>query len=208
MSENILEKTRILPVVVIEDSEDAVPLGEALIEGGIHAIEVTFRTTAAAASIRAIRERLPEMTVSSGTVITADQAKQAIDSGAQFGLAPGLDTEIVSIFSQAGLPFVPGVMTPTDVQAALKADCRHLKFFPAEAAGGLSLLKSLIAPFKSTGVRFCPTGGIKPANMEEYLALPQVFAIGGTWLATPRQIQEKDWQTITEQARTALERCP
>lgn len=195
-------------MVVIEDSEDAVPLGEALIEGGIHAIEVTFRTTAAAASIRAIRERLPEMTVSSGTVITADQAKQAIDSGAQFGLAPGLDTEIVSIFSQAGLPFVPGVMTPTDVQAALKADCRHLKFFPAEAAGGLSLLKSLIAPFKSTGVRFCPTGGIKPANMEEYLALPQVFAIGGTWLATPRQIQEKDWQTITEQARTALERCP
>jgi len=201
---NILETSRILPVVVIERREDAVPLAEAILAGGLGAIEVTFRTDAAADAIRAIREKLPEMIVSAGTVVTPDQAKRAIDAGAQFGLAPGFDAEIVESFKAAGLPFVPGVMTPTDVQAALKSGCTHLKFFPAEAAGGLPLLKSLIAPFKSMGVRFCPTGGLKLGNMGDYLALPQVFAIGGTWLAKPEQISAGEWSAITSQVKEAV----
>ncbi len=200
----MLETSRILPVVVIENANDAVPLAEAILAGGLSAIEVTFRTDAAADAIKAIREKLPEMIVSAGTVVTPDQAKRAIDAGAQFGLAPGFDADIVKQFQSAGLPFVPGVMTPTDIQSALKSNCTHLKFFPAEAAGGLSLLKSLIAPFKSMGVRFCPTGGLKPSNMADYLALPQVFAIGGTWLAKPEQIANGQWDVITAQVKDAV----
>lgn len=204
---SILETSPILPVVVIEDADNAVPLAEALLAGGLGAIEVTFRSDAAADAISRIRKELPEMIVSAGTVVTEEQAKRAIDAGAQFGLAPGVDPETVAIFKAAGLPFIPGVMTPTDIQVALKAGCTHLKFFPAEAAGGLPLLKSLAAPYKSRGVKFCPTGGLKPANMGDYLALPEVFAIGGTWLATAAQIKGKQWADITAQVKDAMENC-
>lgn len=200
-----LESSPILPVVVLEDAQKALPLAEALLEGGITGIEVTFRTKAAAAAIASIRSSLPEMVVSAGTVVTKEQAQAAIDSGAQFGLAPGLDPEIVEIFHSVGLPFVPGIMTPTDVQGALKIGCRHLKFFPAEAAGGLPLLRSLAAPFRSFEVRFCPTGGLNPGNVGSYLAVDEVFAIGGTWIATAGLINQNAWREITDLAREAVQ---
>ncbi len=204
MDQQVLHSSRILPVVVIDDADTAVPLAETLLDAGLGAIEVTFRTPAAAAAIASIRKTLPDIVVSAGTVLTPEQAKRAIDAGAQFGLAPGIDQEIIAIFQAESLPFVPGVMTPSDVQAALKLGCTHLKFFPAEAAGGLPLLKSLIAPFKSSGCRFCPTGGLKQSNMSDYLAVPEVFAIGGTWLATPAQISNRQWEDIKVQAQTAV----
>lgn len=204
MQTHLLESSSILPVVVINHARDAVPLAKALLAGGLKAVEVTFRTEAAADAIVAIRAELPEMIVSAGTVVTPEQAQRALAAGAQFGLAPGFDAEVVSIFQEADRPFVPGVMTPTDVQNALKAGCSHVKFFPAEAVGGTTLLKSLIAPFKATGIKFCPTGGLKPSNMKEYLSIAQVFAIGGTWLAKPEQIEAQDWHTISQQVKEAL----
>ena len=204
MNTDILESSPILPVIAIDDAANALPLAEALVAGGISAIEVTFRTDAAVESISTIREKLPEMIVSAGTVVTLEQAQKAIDAGAQFGLAPGLDADVVALFNKAGLSFIPGVMTPSEVQAALKLGCHHMKFFPAEAAGGLPLLKSLIAPFKSHGVKFCPTGGVKPSNMADYLSLEEVFAVGGTWLATPAQINAGDWSSIEEQVKIAM----
>ncbi|MCH2156508.1 MAG: bifunctional 4-hydroxy-2-oxoglutarate aldolase/2-dehydro-3-deoxy-phosphogluconate aldolase [Opitutales bacterium] len=208
MDKDILKKSRILPVIVIEDAQDAVPLAEALLAGGLSAIEVTFRTTAAAESIRLIRDNVPEMTVSAGTVLTLDQAQAALDSGAQFCLSPGLDSEVVTYVLERSIPFVPGVMTPSEVQAALKLDCQHLKFFPAGAAGGVKMLKSIAAPFKSMGVQFCPTGGLNLENMAEYLALSEVFTIGGSWLAPSAQIAAGDWTGITENVRAAVDQIP
>ena len=202
---SILEKNKILPVIVLNDVSEALPVAEALLAGGIQAIEVTFRTEAAAGSIKAIREKLPEMTVAAGTVVTLEQAKRAIDAGSQFCLAPGTDPEVVAYSHSLDIPFIPGVMTPSDVQLANKLGCSHLKFFPAEAAGGVPLLKSLIAPYKSLGLKFCPTGGVKPGNLSSYLSIPEIFAVGGTWLATPQLINDGAWSTITENSKTALE---
>lgn len=205
----MLEKLNspIIPVIVIDDANDALPLAEALLKGGLNVIEITFRTAAAAESIARIAKALPEMLVGAGTVITPEQAKRAIDSGSKFGLAPGLDTETVQYFNEQGVPFIPGVMTPSEIQEALKAGCKYMKFFPAGNAGGPSMLKALTAPYASSGVKFCPTGGVSLENMNDYLAIPQVFTVGGSWLATKHQITEKRWETITDQVKTALERA-
>jgi 2-dehydro-3-deoxyphosphogluconate aldolase/(4S)-4-hydroxy-2-oxoglutarate aldolase len=136
--------------------------------------------------------------------VTPEQAKIAIDSGSKFGLAPGTDTETIAYFKERDIPFIPGIMTPSDIQAAIKAGCEHLKFFPAGAAGGPKLLKAMAAPYASLGVKFCPTGGVSLDNMNEYLSIPEVFAIGGSWLATKAQISNKDWSTITTQVKQAL----
>ena len=194
----------IVPVIEIEDSENAVPLAEALLAGGLDVIEITFRTASAADSISRICKALPEFKTGAGTVVTLDQAKAAIDSGAQFGLAPGLDPETVEFFNAAGVPFIPGVMTPSGIQQALKLDCRYLKFFPAEAAGGVKMLKSMSAPYANAGLKFCPTGGLNLDNMHSYLNLSQVFAIGGSWLATQQDIAAKDWAGITAKVKAAL----
>ncbi len=199
-----LHKFPVIPVIVLDDANDAVPLAEALLEGGLNIIEVTFRTAAAAESIERIAKAFPEMQVGAGTVVTLDQAKCAIDSGSKFGLAPGTDPETIAYFKAQDIPFIPGIMTPSDIQSAVKAGCTSLKFFPAGAAGGPKLLKAMAAPYANLGVKFCPTGGVSLDNMNDYLSMPEVFAIGGSWLATKAQIQAKDWGSITQQVKDAL----
>lgn len=194
----------IIPVIVLDDVADAKPLANALLEGGLNIIEVTFRTAAAAGAIEAIANEFPEMLVGAGTVVTPQQAKIAIDSGSKFGLAPGTDPETIAYFKKRDVPFIPGIMSPSDIQTAIKAGCQHLKFFPAGAAGGPKLLKAMAAPYSNLGVKFCPTGGVSLDNMNDYLSIPEVFAIGGSWLATKAQIAAKDWKTITAQVKGAL----
>ncbi|MGB0416832.1 MAG: bifunctional 4-hydroxy-2-oxoglutarate aldolase/2-dehydro-3-deoxy-phosphogluconate aldolase [Coraliomargarita sp.] len=202
-----LDQFPVIPVIVIDDANDAEPLAEALIQGGLNIIEVTFRTAAAADAIERIAKAFPEMIVGAGTVVTPEQAKRAIDAGSKFGLAPGTDPETIAYFKEQGVPFIPGVMTPSDIQAAVKAGCQHLKFFPAGAAGGPKLLKAMSAPYANLGVKFCPTGGVSLENMLDYLAMPEVFAIGGSWLASKAQIAAKDWGVITQQVQDALARA-
>lgn len=194
----------IIPVIVIDDVADAKPLANALLEGGLNIIEVTFRTAAAADAIEAITNAFPEMLVGAGTVVTPEQAKIAVGCGSKFGLAPGTDPDIINYFRKNGVPFIPGIMTPSDIQSAVKAGCRDLKFFPAGAAGGPKLLKAMAAPYANLGIKFCPTGGISPDNMNDYLSIPEVFAIGGSWLATKAQIKAKEWDKITAQVKEAL----
>jgi 2-dehydro-3-deoxyphosphogluconate aldolase/(4S)-4-hydroxy-2-oxoglutarate aldolase len=197
----------ILPVIVIDDAERAVPLAEALLAGGLDSIEITFRTDAAADAIRRIRETLPEMCVGAGTVLRLDQVKRALDAGTQFALAPGLNEKIVRECRGAALPFIPGVMTPSEIDCAYELGCRHMKFFPAETAGGPAALKAMNAPFKHLKIRYCPTGVVTLKNMGDYLALDEIFAIGGSWLATREQIAEKRWALITDQVKAALEKA-
>lgn len=204
MIERILSK-RIVPVVVLDDAENAEPLAEALLEAGLDLIEVTFRTEAAEASIRRIAARYTDMLLGAGTLLTGEQVRRARDAGAVFGLAPGLNPEVVACAKEAGLQFSPGVMTPSEVEQALTLDCKLLKFFPAEAAGGVKMLKSLAGPYAHTGVKFTPTGGVSADNMQDYLKLPVVAAIGGSWMVSPALIREKNWAEITRLTKEALE---
>lgn len=202
-----LTQNPVIPVIVIEDENDAEPLAEALIEGGLNAIEVTFRTAAAPAALARIVRKFPEMLVGAGTVVTREQAQQCLDLGVSFGVAPGFNPETVRLFRENGVPFIPGVLSPTEIEAAYGQGCSLLKFFPAGAAGGPKMLRALTGPYGSLGVRFCPTGGVSLDNMNEYLSLPEVFAVGGSWLASKRQIADKQWSVITEQTREALSRA-
>jgi 2-dehydro-3-deoxyphosphogluconate aldolase/(4S)-4-hydroxy-2-oxoglutarate aldolase len=201
---NELLKRPIIPVIVIEDAADAVPLADALLAGGMDVIEITFRTAAAADAIRAIRQARPDMLVGAGTVVTTEQADRALAAGVSFGLAPGLNPRTVKTFQDAGTLFIPGVMSPSEIEQGLEFGCKLLKFFPAGAAGGVPMLKALGGPYASQGLQFCPTGGINLENMNDYLSLPIVSAIGGSWLATKQQIADKDWERITNQAKAAL----
>jgi 2-dehydro-3-deoxyphosphogluconate aldolase / (4S)-4-hydroxy-2-oxoglutarate aldolase len=191
----------VLPVIAIEHAEDAAPLAQALITGGLPCVEITFRTPAAEDAIRVISQQFPAMLVGGGTVLTISQARKAIQAGADFIVTPGLDPEVVSFCQQMEIPIFPGVMTPTELQQALNLGCTVMKFFPAEAAGGKPFLQALSGPFKQ--VQFIPLGGISPANMGEYLALPQVLAVGGTWLAKQEQITAGDFAGIEQRAREA-----
>ncbi len=203
---DILKERPVIPVIVIDDARRAESLAEALLKGGIDVIEITFRTAAAAEAIQRIRRAFPEMLVGAGTILTVEQAQQALDSGIYFGLAPGLNPTIVNYFQAKRTHFVPGVMTPSEVEQGLELGCEQLKFFPAEAAGGVKMLKALEGPYAGRGVNFCPTGGISLENMSDYLALKTVSNIGGTWLATKQQISEGNWAAITCQAKQALDK--
>jgi len=202
-----LTRHPVIPVIVIEDENDAEPLAEALLAGGLDLVEVTLRTAAAAAALGRIIRGFPEMLVGAGTVVTPEQAKRCLDLGVSFGVAPGFNPATVRLFEQQGVPFMPGVLSPSEVESAFAHGCTLLKFFPAEAAGGPKMLRALVAPYESLGIRFCPTGGVSADNMKEYLSLPQVFAVGGSWLASKRQIAEKQWSVITRQTREALSRA-
>ena len=204
MIDRILAK-RIVPVVVLDSVESAEPLAAALLAGGLDIMEVTFRTAAAEESIRRIAARFPEMLLGAGTLLEKDQVRRAKDAGAVFGLAPGLNPEIVGLAKEIGLQFSPGVMTPSDVELAISLGCKLLKFFPAEAAGGVAMLKSLAGPYGHTGVRFIPTGGVSSGNLSEYLKLPIVAAIGGSWMVDKQLVNEGRWSEITRITREALE---
>ena len=194
MIDRILAK-RIVPVVVLDSVESAEPLAAALLAGGLDIMEVTFRIAA----------RFPEMLLGAGTLLEKDQVRRAKDAGAVFGLAPGLNPEIVGFAKEIGLQFPPGVMTPSDVELAISLGCKLLKFFPAEAAGGVAMLKSLAGPYGHTGVRFIPTGGVSAGNLSEYLKLPIVAAIGGSWMIDKQLVNEGRWSEITRITREALE---
>jgi 2-dehydro-3-deoxyphosphogluconate aldolase/(4S)-4-hydroxy-2-oxoglutarate aldolase len=195
---------RLFCVAVIDRPDDAVPLAEALLAGGLNVLEVTFRTGGAADAIARIRKSLPEARVGAGTLLTPYQVQQAADAGAQFGVSPGLNEAVLGAAATCGLPFFPGVMTPTEVDRALYLKCRRLKFFPAEACGGVAMLKALAGPFAHTGVQFIPTGGITAATLAGYLALPSVAAVGGSWMAERKLVAERAWAKITALTAEAM----
>ncbi len=195
---------RIVPVVVVDRAEQAEPLAEALLRGGLAVMEITFRTAAAAEAIRRIAARYPEVCVGAGTLLTAEQIARAADAGASFGVAPGFNPANVKRARELGLPFVPGVMTPSEIEAAMALGLQTLKFFPAEAAGGVAMLKALAGPYAHTGVKFVPTGGISARNMAGYLALPVVAAIGGSWMVEKTLVTEARWDEVARLTREAL----
>ena len=203
ITDRILAK-RIVPVVVLDSADSAEPLAEALLAGGLDIMEITFRTAAAEESIRRISSRFPEILLGAGTLLDRDQVLRARAAGAVFGLAPGLNPEIIAAANDAGLNFSPGVMTPSEVEQALSLGCKLLKFFPAEAAGGVAMLKSLAGPYAHTGVRFIPTGGVTTANLASYLKVPVVAAIGGSWMVDKALVNSGNWPEITRLTREAL----
>ena len=182
MLSDTLKKIRIVPVLVAESVDAGLKNCETLCANGLPAAEITFRTAAAEALIREASKRFPEMTIGAGTVLNVADLHRAADAGARFAVAPGFNPTVVREALKSGIDFIPGVLTPGEIEQALELGLRLLKFFPAEAAGGATMLKALYAPYKHLGVSFMPTGGVKIANVEEYLALPAVAAVGGTWL--------------------------
>ena len=198
-------RERVVPVITLTDAAYAVPLAQALAEGGIHLLELPLRTPAALEAIRRVRAEVPGTVVGAGTVLTPAQVQEAIEVGAQFGVAPGLNESVVRAAGDAGLPFVPGVITASEIEHALSLDCRLLKFFPAEPSGGVQLLKNVAAPFLHTGVRFIPLGGLTPERAGDYLSLAAVAAIGGSWLADNETMARGDWATVTTRARQVME---
>jgi 2-dehydro-3-deoxyphosphogluconate aldolase / (4S)-4-hydroxy-2-oxoglutarate aldolase len=195
----------VVPVIAIEEVEAALPLADALLAGGLPVVEITFRTAAAAEAIRRIARERPQLAVGAGTVLTPANLEAAQASGAAFAVAPGLNPQIVSQARQMGLPFVPGVATPSDIEQGLALGCMLLKFFPAEPLGGVPMIEALSAPYKHTGVRFMPTGGVNPGNLESYLKLGTVAAVGGTWIAKKEDLAAGKWADIRQRCQAALE---
>jgi len=199
-----LREYGVVPVVAVDTPDDGLRLCEALVAGGLPVAEITFRTDAAEATIRAASRAFPEVILGAGTVLTAEQLQRAMDSGARFAVAPGCNPAVVRAAVEADFSFAPGVCTPSDVELALSLGVRTLKFFPAEAIGGIKMLKALIGPYGHLGIEFCPTGGVNPDNMLSYLALPEVAFVGGTWLAKKDMIAAGQWDRITELAQVAV----
>ena len=203
---NIVEtlgKAGIIPVIVIENEEQAVPLAKALVKGGLPVLEVTFRTKAAAAAIAAIRREVPDAIVGAGTILTVEQLRAAKTAGAVFGVAPGFDPVVIAEAKAQDLPFCPGIATASELSQALTAGCGMVKFFPAEAAGGVKMIKNLLGAFRFTGVKFMPTGGVKPANVEEYLSVPEIVCCGGTWIVPKDALAAGDYGAIEKLAAEA-----
>jgi 2-dehydro-3-deoxyphosphogluconate aldolase/(4S)-4-hydroxy-2-oxoglutarate aldolase len=189
----------VIPVIVIDRVEDALPLAEALLAGGVKVLEVTLRTAAGLPAIEAIARNLPEAVVGVGTVLNADDARRASEAGARFAVSPGYTSEVGSACKRLDLPLLPGVATSSEIMAALADGFSFLKLFPAEATGGIPLLKSWVSPFGQ--VSFCPTGGISQATAANYLALPNVRCVGGSWLTPGDAVRTGDWARITQLAR-------
>ena len=198
-----LGKAGIIPVIVIEKVEQAVPLAKALVKGGLPVLEVTFRTAAAADAIAAIRKEVPEAVVGAGTILTPEMLKAAKSAGAVFGVAPGFDPVVIAAAKAEGLPFCPGIATASELSQALTAGCRMVKFFPAEAAGGVKMIKNLLGAFRFTGVKFMPTGGVKISNVAEYLEVPEIVCCGGTWLVPKDALAAGDFAAIEKLAAEA-----
>jgi 2-dehydro-3-deoxyphosphogluconate aldolase/(4S)-4-hydroxy-2-oxoglutarate aldolase len=191
----------VIPVIVLEDAAYAVPLARALLAGGVTVLEVTLRTGAALQGIGAIAREVPQAIVGAGTVLNAGDLAAAREAGARFAVSPGSTASLLEFARSSGLPLLPGVMTPSEVIAAVAAGYRILKFFPAAQGGGVDMLKALAGPLPE--VKFCPTGGISLANASEYLALPNVCCVGGSWIAPAESIRASDWAAITRLASQA-----
>ncbi|MBQ1082280.1 MULTISPECIES: bifunctional 4-hydroxy-2-oxoglutarate aldolase/2-dehydro-3-deoxy-phosphogluconate aldolase [unclassified Nocardiopsis] len=203
---DVLDLAPVMPVVVVEDAEHAVPLARALVAGGLPGIEVTLRTPAALDAIERIAQEVPEAVVGAGTIVNGEQARSAAKAGARFLVSPGCTPSLARAMADTGLPALPGVATVSEAMALLELGLTELKFFPAEASGGAAFLKSLTGPLPQ--VRFCPTGGITARSAQSYLALPNVGCVGGSWLTPAALVGEGRWDEVTELAReaAALER--
>ncbi len=198
----VLQISPIVPVVVIENIKDAVPLAQSLIEGGIHIIEVTLRSSCALEAIELIAKNVPKMCVGVGTILNPTQLEQAQNRGAEFLISPGLTIKLLEYAKKKDMPLIPGVSSSSEVMQALELGYNALKFFPAEYCGGVKLLNAFNGPFK--GVKFCPTGGISADNMRSYLNLENVLCVGGSWLTPKNLIQNKEWDKITEICKRSL----
>jgi 2-dehydro-3-deoxyphosphogluconate aldolase/(4S)-4-hydroxy-2-oxoglutarate aldolase len=198
-----IRNTGVVAVLVLDREEDAVPVAEALLAGGVDCVELTLRTDCALAAARRIREKCPELCLGIGTVLTPSQVLEVAELGAAFAVSPGTNPRVLDAAREAGLPFAPGVCTPTDIEIAVDAGCRVLKFFPAEPSGGLAYLRAVAAPFAHLGVGFIPLGGVDSANAAAYLREPSVLALGGSWLAPKDVIARRDWAAITRASETA-----
>ena len=198
-----LKKAGIIPVIVIEDEEKAVPLAQALVKGGLPVLAVPFRTKAAAGSIARIKAEVPGAILGAGTLLTPQMVKDAKAAGAVFGVAPGFDPAVIAAAKEVGLPMVPGIATASELSQALTAGVPMVKFFPAEAAGGVKMIKNLLGAFRFTGVKFMPTGGINLANVRDYLAVPEIVACGGTWIVPKDALAAGDYAAIEKLAADA-----
>ncbi|WP_154418376.1 bifunctional 4-hydroxy-2-oxoglutarate aldolase/2-dehydro-3-deoxy-phosphogluconate aldolase [Helicobacter pylori] len=198
----VLQISPIIPVVVIENIKDAVPLAQSLIEGGIQIIEVTLRSSCALEAIELIAKNVPKMRVGAGTILNPTQLEQAQNRGAEFLISPGLTIKLLEYAKKKDMPLIPGVSSSSEVMQALELGYSALKFFPAEYCGGVKLLNAFNGPFK--GVKFCPTGGISTDNMHSYLNLENVLCVGGSWLTPKNLIQNKEWDKITEICKRSL----
>lgn len=198
----VLQISPIIPVVVIEDIKDAVPLAQSLVEGGIPIIEVTLRSSCALEAIELIAKNVPRMRVGAGTILNPTQLEQAQNRGAEFLISPGLTIKLLEHAKKKDMPLIPGVSSSSEVMQALEWGYNALKFFPAEYCGGVKLLNAFNGPFK--GVKFCPTGGISTDNMRSYLNLENVLCVGGSWLTPKNLIQNKEWDKITEICKRSL----
>lgn len=199
-----IEKIGIVAVLVVDEIKDAVPLARALLSGGVNAIELTLRTPVALDALKAIKADVPEMLLGVGTILTTEQVAQAVEAGAAFGVAPGLNPRVLAAARGAGLSFAPGILTPSDIETALEYGCQLLKFFPAESSGGLPYLKAISAPYSHLGLRFMPLGGLNAKNMTSYLADPSIAALGGSWLAPRELIKAGQWENITTLAAESV----
>ena len=190
-----LARAGVVPVVVLEDAKDAVPTAKAMLAGGVDVMEITFRTAAAADSIKAVADSCPDMLVGAGTVLNLTQCKLAVEMGAKFIVSPGFDAEVVDWCIANSIPVTPGCVTPTEITAAVNRGLKVIKFFPANVYGGLNAMKNLSAPF--VGIKFLPTGGVNAANIKEYIDAPFIHAVGGSWVCPKDAVKAGDWDKIT-----------
>ena len=196
-----LARAGVVPVVVLEDAKDAVPTAKAMLAGGVDVMEITFRTAAAADSIKAVADTCPDMLVGAGTVLNLTQCKLAVEMGAKFIVSPGFDAEVVDWCIANQIPVTPGCVTPTEITAAVNRGLKVIKFFPANVYGGLNAMKNLSAPF--VGIKFLPTGGVNAANIKEYIDAPFIHAVGGSWVCPKDAVKAGDWDEITALCKEA-----
>lgn len=199
-----LKKARIVAVLAVNDPAGAVDLAKALCDGGVTALEMTLRTQRAFECVSAIAGAGLPLTLGVGTILTPEQAREAKSRGADFGVSPGCNVKVIDAAAEAGLPFAPGIMTPSEIEQALEHGCKLMKFFPAESSGGMKHLQSMAAPYKHLGISFIPLGGLKLSNMKSYTDSPLVTAIGGSWIAPTSLIDAKDWVQIRKNAEEAV----
>lgn len=200
----LLKDVKIIPVLAIEKIEDGIKICELLNKCGLKAAEITFRTAAAEEIIREASRLFPEMLIGAGTILTVKDLHTAFEAGAKFAVAPGFNPTVVKAAVKSGYAFFPGISCPSQVEQAFELGVRVMKFFPAEAAGGLGMLKSIIAPYRHLGIQFMPTGGIKPSNIMNYLEIPEVLGAGGTWLASTTEMNDGQWEAIEEKIKAAV----
>lgn len=198
-----IRQSGVVAVLVIDRPEHAVPLAKTLIENGIDSMELTLRTPAALDALKAILAEVPNMLAGVGTILTADQVQEVAAVGADFGVSPGMNHQVVLAARAAGLPFAPGIATPSELENAIAAGCRMVKFFPAEAMGGMPYLKSIANPYEHLGIEYIPLGGVNTANLASYLREPLIAALGGSWIAPRKLIQSENWRAIASNAKEA-----